>query len=166
MLRQTGQELCNLSHASIHSAWKQCSHSGKHLTVSLVAYSDKQMEHTTSFDPVGSLLLSPNSTFLYDSIVVSSRPVLVMTWSLAGSGVTAMACCIWEETLSELHRTRPTQKVKAMSGPIRERQIIFSTCKLVLWSPVSPNNKTGQRLQFVCIYITLRHFLLLICLKT
>lgn len=154
MLRQTGHELCNLSHASIHSAWKQCSHSGKNLTVSLVAYSDKQMEHTTSFDPVGSLLLSPNSTFLYDSIVDSSRPVLVMTWtSLDGSGVTAMACCIWEETLSELQKTRPTQKLKAMSGPIRERQIIFSTCKLVLWSPVLKSNKTGQTVQLVYIYV-------------
>ncbi|XP_010473787.1 PREDICTED: uncharacterized protein LOC104753196, partial [Camelina sativa] len=138
LLRQTGQELCNLSHASIHSVWKQCSHSGKHLTLSLVAYSDKQMEHTTSFDPVGSLLLSPNSTFLYDSIVDSSRPVLVT--SSLGCGLTVTdpeslattACCIWDETLSELHMTRPTQKVKAVSGPTRERQIIFSTCKPVL----------------------------------
>ncbi|AEC07699.1 hypothetical protein AtNW77_Chr2g0244601 [Arabidopsis thaliana] len=136
LLRQTGQELCNLSHASIHSVWKQCSHSGKHLTVSLVAYSDKQMGQTTSFDPVGSLLLSPSSTFLYDSIVDSSRPILAT--SLLGCDVTdperraTTACCICEETLSELHMTRPTQKVKAVSGPTRERHIIFSTCKPVL----------------------------------
>lgn len=77
-----------------------------------------------------------------------------MTWtSLDGSGVTAMACCIWEETLSELQKTRPTQKLKAMSGPIRERQIIFSTCKLVLWSPVLKSNKTGQTVQLVYIYV-------------
>lgn len=47
--RQTGQELCNLSHGSMHSVWKQCSHSGKHLTVSSLVYSDKQMGQRVSF---------------------------------------------------------------------------------------------------------------------
>nr|AAD20700.2 hypothetical protein [Arabidopsis thaliana]AAM15378.1 hypothetical protein [Arabidopsis thaliana] len=58
-----------------------------------------------------------SSTFLYDSIVDSSRPILAT--SLLGCDVTdperraTTACCICEETLSELHMTRPTQKVKA-----------------------------------------------------
>ncbi|KAJ4824877.1 hypothetical protein Tsubulata_007181 [Turnera subulata] len=61
----------------MQSTWKQWWHSGIHLTVSLLRYSDKQMAQVLSLRP-GSRLLSPKTIFLYDSMVDSSRPITAM----------------------------------------------------------------------------------------
>lgn len=79
--RQRGHEPWSLSHTSIHSTWKQWSHSGMSRMVSLLAYSDKQIGHIIPLVP-GSLLLSPSSTFLYVSIVDWSRPLAAATSSI------------------------------------------------------------------------------------
>lgn len=68
---QIGQERHNCSHISMHSMWKQCSHLDKHPTVSLLAYSDKQIEHIISFLP-GSFIFPFNSTLLYNSRITDS----------------------------------------------------------------------------------------------
>jgi len=81
-LRQTGHVVLIRSHSSMQSAWKQCSHSGIHRTVSLLLYSDKHIQQQPLLGP-GTLLLSPSTTFSYDSIVDSSKPVV--TISGAGS---------------------------------------------------------------------------------
>ena len=82
--RQRGHEPWILSHTSIHSTWKQWSHSGMNRIVSLLAYSDKQIGHIIPLVP-GSLLLSPNSTFLYVSIVDWSRPL--------AAAIISLGCC-------------------------------------------------------------------------
>jgi hypothetical protein len=45
----------------MHSAWKQCLHSGIHLSVSLVQYSDKHIGQVLSLGP-GSRRLSPRTS--------------------------------------------------------------------------------------------------------
>ncbi|CAN0884769.1 hypothetical protein LINGRAHAP2_LOCUS14933 [Linum grandiflorum] len=75
----------------MQSAWKQCLHSGINLIVSFLQYSVKQMAHTVSFGP-GTRLLSPSTTFSYDSMVDSSNPNAT---TVAGSGVTAAVGFVW-----------------------------------------------------------------------
>lgn len=82
--RHTGHVKFIRSHSSIHSAWKQCLHSGMHLIVSLLRYSDKHIGQMLSLGP-GILRLSPSTSFSYDSIVDSSSPVT----TTAGCGSTA-----------------------------------------------------------------------------
>lgn len=51
-----------------------------HLITSLLLYSDRHIEQHPSLGPTpGSLRLSPNTTFTKDSIVDSSRPILILT---------------------------------------------------------------------------------------
>lgn len=128
--RQRGHEPWILSHASIHSMWKQWSHSGMHLTVSLLTYSDKQMGQTISLVP-GNLLLSPSSIFLYDSIVDSSRPV--GTINSFGWAAIATLRCLGEANLSEVQTPIAMQVAKIVTGPIMLRIIILSTCGPVLF---------------------------------
>lgn len=131
--RQRGQVPWIFSHASIHSVWKQCSHSGMHLTVSLLAYSDKQIGHTISLTP-GNLLLSPSSTFLYDSIVDSSRPAVTVA-PLVWAAAIATSRRLQEVNLSEVQTPIAIQVAKIMTGPKMARLIILSTCNSVLLWP-------------------------------
>lgn len=114
--------------------WKQCSHSGLHLTVSLLTYSDKQMEHTISLVP-GNLLLSPNSIFLYVSIVDSSRPVVVTTTSFGCSvkpAAIAAFCRLREANLLEMQTPIAIQVAKIVAGPNMVRPMILRACNHVL----------------------------------
>lgn len=63
----------SLSHSSMQSAWKQWSQSGMVLRVSMGWNSERHMAHVTS-SGLGSLRLSPSTTFGYDSMVSPSRP--------------------------------------------------------------------------------------------
>jgi hypothetical protein len=86
------------SHSSMQWAWKQCLHSGMHLIMSLPLYSDRHIEQhpVPSVCPTpGSLRLSPNTIFSKDSIVDSSRPILilVMVMSMAGASDIVLLLC-------------------------------------------------------------------------
>lgn len=79
-MRRWGQVAFIRSHSSMQWAWKQCVHSGMHLITSFLLYSDRHIEQHPSLGPTpGSLRLSPNTTFTKDSIVDSSRPILILT---------------------------------------------------------------------------------------
>lgn len=75
--RHTGQVPFNFSHSSMQSAWKQCWHGGIVLSVSFGSYSERQIGHVAS-SILGSLLLSPNTIFGYDSIVGPSKPIIII----------------------------------------------------------------------------------------
>lgn len=92
--RQRGQLLLTRSHWSIQSTWKQCLHSGMHLTVSLVEYSPRHMGQMVPLGP-GIRRLSPRTTFWYDSMMDSSRPLERVGGSASKSGLTCCWCWTW-----------------------------------------------------------------------
>lgn len=128
--RHTGHVLFNRSHSSTQSAWKQCLHSGMHLTVSLVRYSDKHIAQVVSLGP-GSRLLSPRTSFWYDSIVVWSRPITTMVGSWSGAAATAVEfrCAVRPGLLSLMQAKQAIPIAIVRAGTAMETQIILKTWK-------------------------------------
>ena len=90
---QTGHLSFNRGHSSMHSAWKQCLHSGMHLIVSWLRYSDKHIEQALLLGP-GRHLLSSRTSFWNDLMVHSSRPMIIMGgWGATAVGVELSCCC-------------------------------------------------------------------------
>ena len=72
-----GHVAFKLSHSSMHSAWKQCGHSGMVFRVSLGWYSDRHIGQVLSLG-LGRRRLSPRTIFGQDSIVAPSRPIVIL----------------------------------------------------------------------------------------
>lgn len=137
--RHTGHVEFIRSHSSIHSAWKQCLHSGMHLIVSLLRYSDKHIGQVLSLGP-GILRLSPSTSFSYDSIVDSSSPVS----TTAGCGSTAaglLFCCMGLSPASlrllKQHAKRAIPVAHASAGTAIDKQMIPKTLRpLPVWPEI------------------------------
>lgn len=134
MFRQIGQVPFSRSHSSMQSAWKQCLHSGMHLSVSLMQYSAKHIGQVVSLRP-GSRRLSPRITFWYDSMVVSSKPITIMVGSgAAATAIDPLRELAWRVlSTKQAKQAMPTAHV--IAGTAMDKQMILNTCRPSLETP-------------------------------